>query len=62
MRELTCANSFCEMNLVLVADARLESLAHLIKSFCNSQFPHKSVNSSFISAVIRDKLTDLCRD
>ena len=31
-----------------------------IKSFCNSQFPHKSVNLSFISVMLKDKLTSLC--
>ena len=31
-----------------------------IKSFCKSQFPHKSVNLFFISVMIKDKLTDLC--
>ena len=30
------------------------------KSFCRSQFPHKSVNLSFIMANINNKLTDLC--
>ena len=28
-----------------------------IKSFCKSQFPHKSVNSSFIIANVINKLT-----
>ena len=30
------------------------------KSFCRSQFPHKSVNSSFTITDIKNKLTDLC--
>ena len=34
--------------------------ADLTKSFCKSQFPHKSVNLSFIIADINDKLTNLC--
>ena len=32
----------------------------LIKSFCKSQFPHKSVNLFFILIIIKDKLTNLC--
>jgi len=31
-----------------------------IKSFCESQFPHKSVNVSFIITDIKNELTDLC--
>ena len=31
-----------------------------IQSFCKRQFPHKSVNSSFIITSINDKLTNLC--
>ena len=31
-----------------------------IKSFCKSQFLHKSVNVCFILVMINDKLTDLC--
>ena len=31
-----------------------------IKSFCKSQFPHKSVNLSFIITRMKNKLTDLC--
>ena len=31
-----------------------------IKLFCISQFPHKSVNLSFIIVIIRDELTNLC--
>ena len=31
-----------------------------IKSFCKSQFPHKSVNLFFILVIIKDKLTNLC--
>jgi hypothetical protein len=31
-----------------------------IKSFCTSQFQHKSVNLSFTKVTIKDKLTDLC--
>ena len=31
-----------------------------IKSFCKSQFPHKSVDLSFILVIIQDKLTSLC--
>ena len=39
-----------------------ELIAHkeLVKSFCKSQFPHKSVNTFFIVANIKKKLTDLC--
>jgi len=32
----------------------------LFKSFYKGQFPHKSVNLSFIVTDIKDKLTDLC--
>ena len=32
----------------------------LIKLFCKSQFPHKSVNLSFIITNIKIKLTDFC--
>ena len=31
-----------------------------IKSFCKSQFPHKSVNLFFILVKMRDTLTHLC--
>ena len=31
-----------------------------IASFCNIQFPHKSVNLFLILVVIKDNLTDLC--
>ena len=30
-----------------------------VKSFCKSQFPHKSVNLFVILVMIKDKLTDL---
>ena len=33
-----------------------------IKSFWESQFTHKSVNSFLILVLIKDKLTDLCRN
>ena len=32
------------------------------KSVCKSQFPHKSVNLIFILAMIKNRLTDLCRN
>jgi hypothetical protein len=32
----------------------------LIKSFCKSQFLHKSVNLFFILVIMKDKLKDLC--
>ena len=31
-----------------------------IKLFCKSQFPHQSVNLSFIVTNMKDKLTNLC--
>ena len=31
-----------------------------IKSFCKSQFPHKSVNFIFILVIIKDDLANLC--
>ena len=33
-----------------------------IKLFFKIQFPHESVNLFFISVVIKDKLTNLCRN
>ena len=30
-----------------------------LKSFCKSQFPHKSVNLFFILVIMKDELTDL---
>ena len=49
------------------ADARKRLLVFIsqqvfVKSFCKSQFPHKSVNLSFILVTINDKLTDVCGD
>jgi hypothetical protein len=38
----------------------LNSHKVFFKSFCQSQFPHKSVNLSLIFANTTDKLTDLC--
>ena len=38
---------------------KLISRKVFLQSFCNSQFPHKSVNSLFISVIVKDKLTDL---
>jgi hypothetical protein len=37
------------------------SISHdvFLKSFCNSQFPHKSVSLSFILVMMAVKLTDL---
>ena len=32
----------------------------LLKSFCKSHFPHKSVNLLFVLVMIKIKLTDLC--
>ena len=38
----------------------VSSLTHFsIKSFCKSQFPHKSVNLFFTLLIVKDKLTDL---
>ena len=36
-------------------------LSHYVfgKSFCKSQFPHKSVNLSFTLVIVKDKLTIL---
>ena len=31
-----------------------------MKSFCKSQFPHKSVNVFFVLVIIKDKLTTCC--
>ena len=33
-----------------------------IKSFCKSQFPHRSVNVFFTFVIKEDKLTDLCEN
>ena len=43
-------------------DGLLISQKVFIKSFCNSRFPHKSVNLSFIITNIKNKLTDVCGD
>ena len=32
-----------------------------VKSFCRSEFPHKSVNLFYVLVIIKDKLTDLSR-
>ena len=40
--------------------SKLISQKVFIKSFCRSQFPHKSVNSFLILVMIKDELTDLC--
>jgi len=32
----------------------------LLTSFCKSQFPHKSVNLSFMITTAKNELTDLC--
>jgi len=45
---------------VRVGGTRLVSQKVFIKSFCKSQFPHKSVNLLFILVIIKDNLTDLC--
>ena len=38
-----------------------EFISHEVffKSFCKSQFPHKSVNLFFILVIVKDRLTDL---
>jgi len=41
----------------LCRDAGLTSQKVFIKSFCKCQFPHRSVNSSFIMTYMKDKLT-----
>jgi len=40
-------------------NASLISQKVFLKSFCKSQFPHKSVNLFFILVIVKDKLTDL---
>ena len=40
--------------------SRLISQKVFIKSFCKSQLPQKSVNLSFITTNIKNKLTDSC--
>jgi len=40
-------------------DWRFISHKVLLKPFCKSQFPHKSVNLFFILVIVKDKLTDL---
>ena len=39
-----------------------EFISHkvLMKLFCKSQFPHKSVNLFFKLVIVKDELTDLC--
>ena len=52
--------------LVSLGEAELPVASHMIshevltKSFCTSQFPHKSVTLLFILVITKDKLTDLC--
>ena len=49
----------CEANLVNAGGLRTRSnvISHKVffKSFCNSQFPHKSVNLFCISVLVKDK-------
>ena len=42
--------------------AKLISQNMFIGLFCESQFPHKFVNVSFIIAYIKNKLTDFCEN
>jgi len=35
------------------------SLKVIVKLFCKSKFPHKSVNLFFTLVIVKDKLTDL---
>ena len=39
---------------------RVQGSGSFCKSFCKSQFPHKSVNLSFIITNIKSQLTDVC--
>jgi hypothetical protein len=41
-------------------EEKLISQKVVINSSCKNQFPHKFVNLFFISAMMKDKLTDLC--
>ena len=59
---------FCEIKLAGVAagavahlpgDAALVDQNALMKSICNSQFPHKIANLFFILVIIKGRLTDL---
>ena len=47
-----------------VACSKCRFVSHkvFIESFCESGFPHKSVNLFCILVIIKDKLTDVCRN
>ena len=53
-----------ETKLNAVEEADYERISHkgFIKSFCKSQFPHKPVNLFSILVIIKNNLTDLCRN
>ena len=58
-------DTFCAMKVAAVVGDMAEDVARaltesFVNSFSKSQFPHKSVNLSFITAYIKNKLTDLC--
>ena len=50
-----------QVGAIVIAPTReLISLKVFVKSFCRSQFPHKSVNLCFIITNTKDELTNLC--
>ena len=63
--EESCPKEVCVASAAITPDRPADVSHHLIshkmflKSFCKSRFPHKFVNLFFISAVVKDKLTNL---
>ena len=55
-----CIHALCGLPRCCPALSVLISHKVSIKSFGKSQFPHKSVNLSFIITDIKNKSTDLC--
>ena len=47
-------------NMEISPGRKVISQKAFIKLFCSNQFPQKNVNSSFIIANLKKKLTDLC--
>ena len=58
-RELKKANLVDEGALAEEAGLVSNTQKEFIKSFCKSQFPHKSVNLFHILVIMKDKLTNL---
>jgi len=59
-RKLTCLSQVDIRKLSPDGGMKLISHKVFFKSFCRSQVPHNSVNSSFTISNIKNKLTDSC--